>query len=136
MRLPRRSGPRPTRPSGERFTALARAGLLDVSDARLAADHFIALTFGVARSRLGSANAGEGVRIRPLMRAFKVYVHPDAGRIQLTYQALGIHDDLIGAHAAVPRHGPVDRVATGVVALTPRGRIRPGARRRSANAAT
>lgn len=52
---------------GERFAALARAGLLDVSDARLAADHFIALTFGVALSRLGSANAAEDARVRPLI---------------------------------------------------------------------
>jgi TetR/AcrR family transcriptional repressor of mexJK operon len=59
------SGPRPTRPA--RFAALARAGLLDVSDARLAADHFIALTFGVAISRLGSANAAGDARVRPLI---------------------------------------------------------------------
>jgi TetR/AcrR family transcriptional repressor of mexJK operon len=52
---------------GERFAALARAGLLDVSDARLAADHFIALTFGVALSRLGSANAAGDARVRPLI---------------------------------------------------------------------
>jgi TetR/AcrR family transcriptional repressor of mexJK operon len=52
---------------GERFAALARAGLLDVSDARLAADHFIALTFGVAISRLGSANAAGDPRVRPFI---------------------------------------------------------------------
>lgn len=51
----------------ERFTTLARAGLLDVPDARLAADHFIALTFGVALNRLGSANAAADTRVRPLI---------------------------------------------------------------------
>jgi TetR/AcrR family transcriptional repressor of mexJK operon len=52
---------------GERFAALAQAGLLHVPDARLAADHFIALTFGVALNRLGSANAAEDTRVRPLV---------------------------------------------------------------------
>ena len=52
---------------GERFAALASAGLLDVPDARLAADHFIALTFGVAINRFGSANAAEDERVRPLI---------------------------------------------------------------------
>ncbi|MEV4801396.1 TetR/AcrR family transcriptional regulator [Nonomuraea sp. NPDC049421] len=52
---------------GERLAALGRAGLLSVPDARLAADHFIALTFGVALSRLGSANAAEDTRVRPLI---------------------------------------------------------------------
>lgn len=52
---------------GERFAALARAGLLDVPNARLAADHFIALTFGVAMNRVGSANAAEDTRVRPLI---------------------------------------------------------------------
>ncbi|SDE20617.1 TetR/AcrR family transcriptional regulator [Glycomyces harbinensis] len=54
---------------GERFAALAEAGLLDVPDARLAADHFIALTFGVTLSRLGSANAAKDDRVRPLIVA-------------------------------------------------------------------
>jgi hypothetical protein len=94
--------------------------LLDVSDARLAADHFIALTFGVAHSRLGSANAGRGVRIRPLMRAFKVYVHPDAGRIELTCQAFGVHDELIGAHTA-------RALVTALWTVSPRARL-PGLR--------
>ncbi|MEV4562870.1 TetR/AcrR family transcriptional regulator [Nonomuraea sp. NPDC049419] len=52
---------------GERLAALGRAGLLSVPDARLAADHLIALTFGVALSRLGSANAAEDTRVRPLI---------------------------------------------------------------------
>ncbi|MGN9787706.1 TetR/AcrR family transcriptional regulator [Nonomuraea sp. ZG12] len=52
---------------GERLAVLARAGLLDAPDARLAADHFIALTFGVALNRLGSANAAEDPRVRPLI---------------------------------------------------------------------
>jgi TetR/AcrR family transcriptional repressor of mexJK operon len=52
---------------GERFAVLADAGLLDVPDARLAADHFIALTFGVTLSRLGSANAAKDSRVRPLI---------------------------------------------------------------------
>ncbi|MFG1698514.1 TetR/AcrR family transcriptional regulator [Nonomuraea sp. NPDC049309] len=51
----------------ERLAELGRAGLLDVPDPRLAADHFIALTFGVAISRLGSANAAEDTRVRPLI---------------------------------------------------------------------
>lgn len=51
----------------ERFAAFATAGLLDVPDARLAADQFIALTFGVALNRLGSANAVEDSRVRPLI---------------------------------------------------------------------
>ncbi|OEU91673.1 TetR family transcriptional regulator [Streptomyces abyssalis] len=51
----------------ERLSALAAAGLLDVPDARLAADQFIALTFGVALDRLGWANAAEDGRVRPLV---------------------------------------------------------------------
>ncbi|MGC5039146.1 MULTISPECIES: TetR/AcrR family transcriptional regulator [unclassified Streptomyces] len=51
----------------ERFAAFAAAGLLDVPDPRLAADQFIALTFGVALDRLGSANAAEDARVRPLV---------------------------------------------------------------------
>ncbi|MFJ4584913.1 TetR/AcrR family transcriptional regulator [Streptomyces echinatus] len=51
----------------ERFAAFASAGLLDVPDPRLAADQFIALTFGVALDRLGSANAAEDARVRPLV---------------------------------------------------------------------
>lgn len=51
----------------ERFAALAAAGLLEVPDPRLAADQFIALTFGVALDRLGSANATEDARVRPLV---------------------------------------------------------------------
>ncbi|MFJ6657148.1 TetR/AcrR family transcriptional regulator [Streptomyces sp. NPDC091377] len=53
----------------ERFAALGAAGLLDVPDARLAADQFIALTFGVALDRLGSANATQDTRVRPLVVA-------------------------------------------------------------------
>ncbi|MEU6954219.1 TetR/AcrR family transcriptional regulator [Streptomyces sp. NPDC045714] len=51
----------------ERFAAFAEAGLLDVPDARLAADQFLALTFGVALDRLGSANAAQDPRVRPLV---------------------------------------------------------------------
>ncbi|MFG3257256.1 TetR/AcrR family transcriptional regulator [Streptomyces sp. NPDC048172] len=51
----------------ERFAALAAAGLLRVPDPRLAADQFVALTFGVALDRLGSANAAEDDRVRPLV---------------------------------------------------------------------
>lgn len=57
----------PEEAMGERFAALAGAGLLDIPDARLAADHFIALTFGVTINRLGSANAAEDTRVRPLI---------------------------------------------------------------------
>ncbi|NGN64747.1 TetR family transcriptional regulator [Streptomyces sp. A7024] len=53
----------------ERFAAFAAAGLLEVPDPRLAADQFIALTFGVALDRLGSANAAEDARVRPLIVA-------------------------------------------------------------------
>lgn len=52
---------------GERFAVLAEAGLLDVPDPRLAADHFIALTFGVTLSRLGSASAAKDSRVQPLI---------------------------------------------------------------------
>ncbi|MEU6734842.1 TetR/AcrR family transcriptional regulator [Streptomyces physcomitrii] len=51
----------------ERFAALAEAGLLHVPDPRLAADQFIALAFGVPLDRLGSANAVEDPRVRPLV---------------------------------------------------------------------
>ncbi|MFK0133403.1 TetR/AcrR family transcriptional regulator [Streptomyces rubiginosohelvolus] len=51
----------------ERFAAFADAGLLDVPDPRLAADQFLALTFGVALDRLGSANAVRDTRVRPLV---------------------------------------------------------------------
>ncbi|OEV09685.1 TetR/AcrR family transcriptional regulator [Streptomyces nanshensis] len=51
----------------EQFAAFGEAGLLDVPDSRLAADQFIALTFGVALDRLGSANAVEDARVRPLV---------------------------------------------------------------------
>jgi TetR/AcrR family transcriptional repressor of mexJK operon len=57
----------PEEAMGERFAALAKAGLLEVPDPRLAADHFIALTFGVTLSRLGSANAEKDSRVRPLI---------------------------------------------------------------------
>ncbi|MEU6122777.1 TetR/AcrR family transcriptional regulator [Streptomyces sp. NPDC047123] len=51
----------------ERLAALAAAGLLVVPDPRLAADQFIALVFGVALDRLGSANAAEDPRVRHLV---------------------------------------------------------------------
>ncbi|MGW2132139.1 TetR/AcrR family transcriptional regulator, partial [Streptomyces coelicoflavus] len=51
----------------ERLAAFADAGLLFVPDARLAADQFTALTFSVALNRLGSANAAEDPRVRPLV---------------------------------------------------------------------
>ncbi|MEW2448481.1 TetR/AcrR family transcriptional regulator [Streptomyces parvulus] len=51
----------------ERFAAFAEAGLLDIPDARLAADQFIALTFNVPLNRYGSANAAEDSRVRPLL---------------------------------------------------------------------
>ncbi|NEB02157.1 TetR/AcrR family transcriptional regulator [Streptomyces sp. SID13726] len=51
----------------ERLAAFAEAGLLTVPDPRLAADQFIALTFGVALNRHGSANATEDPRIQPLL---------------------------------------------------------------------
>ncbi|WP_422770397.1 TetR/AcrR family transcriptional regulator [Plantactinospora sp. WMMC1484] len=51
----------------ERLGTLARAGLLDLADPRLAADQFIALTFGVALNRLRSANAAEDPRVGPII---------------------------------------------------------------------
>ncbi|MER6700252.1 TetR/AcrR family transcriptional regulator [Streptomyces fimicarius] len=51
----------------DRFAAFAEAGLLDAPDPRLAADQFLALTFGVALDRLGSANAAQDARVRPLV---------------------------------------------------------------------
>jgi TetR/AcrR family transcriptional repressor of mexJK operon len=51
----------------EHLAAFAGAGLLDVPDPRLAADQFLALTFGVTLDRLGSANAAEDDRVRPLV---------------------------------------------------------------------
>ncbi|MEU2915093.1 hypothetical protein ACWCQ0_26085 [Streptomyces massasporeus] len=39
----------------------------DVPGARLAADQFIALPFGVALSRYGSAHAAEDTLVRPLL---------------------------------------------------------------------
>ncbi|MET9851032.1 TetR/AcrR family transcriptional regulator [Streptomyces ossamyceticus] len=51
----------------ERFAAFGTTGLLDVPDPRLAAAQFIALTFGVALDRLGSANAAQDDRVRPLL---------------------------------------------------------------------
>ncbi|MEU3601404.1 TetR/AcrR family transcriptional regulator [Streptomyces sp. NPDC006798] len=51
----------------ERFAAFGAAGLLEVPDPRLAADQFIALTFGTALHRYGSANAAEDARVRPLV---------------------------------------------------------------------
>lgn len=51
----------------ERFAAFAAAGRLDVPDPRLAADQFIALVFGVALNRYGSANATEDPRVQPLI---------------------------------------------------------------------
>lgn len=54
---------------GEYFAALARKGLLEITDARLAADHFLALTFGVALSRLGSTNTADDARVEPLIAA-------------------------------------------------------------------
>lgn len=59
--------PLPEEALGERFAALATAGLLDIGDPRLAADHFIALTFAVTIRRLGSARAAEDPRVRPLI---------------------------------------------------------------------
>ncbi len=67
---------------GERFAALADAALLEIPDPRLAADHFIALTFQVAIGRLGSANAAEDSRVPPLIvegvRAFLRAYRPAA----------------------------------------------------------
>ncbi|MFI1929080.1 TetR/AcrR family transcriptional regulator [Streptomyces sp. NPDC020330] len=68
----------------ERFAAFAEAGLLDAPDPRLAADQFLALTFGVALDRLGSANAAQDARVRPLViegvRTFLRAYRGDQGR--------------------------------------------------------
>ena len=50
----------------DRLAALGRAGLLDVPDARLATEHLIALTFGVAYNRLRTTDTAEDPRVEPL----------------------------------------------------------------------
>ncbi|GAA1486615.1 TetR/AcrR family transcriptional regulator [Brachybacterium fresconis] len=52
---------------GEQLASLADVGLLEISDPRLAADHFIGLTFAATINRLGIANATEDDRFRPLV---------------------------------------------------------------------
>lgn len=51
----------------ERLAALGRAGLLEVPDARLAAEHLIALTFSVAHNRLRTTSTAEDPRVGPLI---------------------------------------------------------------------
>lgn len=51
----------------ERFAALAEAGMLEVRDPRLAADHYIGLTFSATLNRLGTANAAEDDRVEHLV---------------------------------------------------------------------
>ncbi|MEU9318250.1 TetR/AcrR family transcriptional regulator [Streptomyces sp. NPDC048295] len=51
----------------ERFAAFDEAGMLHAPDPHLAAAQFIALAFGVALDRLGSANAAEDARVQPLV---------------------------------------------------------------------
>ncbi|MEV6135652.1 TetR/AcrR family transcriptional regulator C-terminal domain-containing protein [Nocardia sp. NPDC051990] len=41
--------------------------MLDIPDPRLAADQFLALTFGVALNRFGSANAAQDPRVQPVI---------------------------------------------------------------------
>ena len=59
-----------------RFAELGRAGLLDVPDPRLAADHFVALTFGLAQSRGLTAPDGPAAErllvegVRAFLRAY------------------------------------------------------------------
>ncbi|WP_437579320.1 TetR/AcrR family transcriptional regulator [Sorangium sp. So ce887] len=69
----------------ERFAEFARAGLLDAPNPRLAADHFIALTFLLAANAFGPAIATDDARMRELLvegvRAFlRAYApgHPAA----------------------------------------------------------
>lgn len=52
---------------GERFAALDHAGMLEVPDPRLAADHYIGLTFSATRNRLGTTNAAEDDRVEDLV---------------------------------------------------------------------
>lgn len=58
----------------ERFAEFARAGQLEAPNARLAADHFVALTFLLALNTLGSALATDEARVRVIfvegVRAF------------------------------------------------------------------
>lgn len=68
----------PEQAMGERLAALGRAGHLAVDDPHLAADHLVALTFGVAGNRHGAEAVSDPERIRPLIvagvRAFlKIY---------------------------------------------------------------
>jgi TetR/AcrR family transcriptional repressor of mexJK operon len=54
---------------GQRLAVLAEAGLLEVQDPRLAADHFIALTFGVVGNRLGMTGVAVDRGAKPLLVA-------------------------------------------------------------------
>jgi TetR/AcrR family transcriptional regulator, mexJK operon transcriptional repressor len=49
------------------LAVLAEAGLLTAPDPRLAADHLLALTFGVVLNRLGALPASGDARVRPLV---------------------------------------------------------------------
>lgn len=51
----------------ERLAEFARAGLLEVPNARLAADHFIALTLLLVVNTLGSAIAKDDARVRVIV---------------------------------------------------------------------
>ncbi len=51
------------------LAVLGEAGLLTAPDPRLAADHLIALTFGVALNRLGTTLVAGDDRIGPLVLA-------------------------------------------------------------------
>lgn len=52
---------------GECFAALADAGMLEVPDPRLAADHYIGLTFSATLNRLGTAKVAEDDRVEDLV---------------------------------------------------------------------
>ncbi|GLY94599.1 TetR/AcrR family transcriptional regulator [Actinoplanes sp. NBRC 103695] len=52
---------------GEQLAALTQAGLLATPDPRLAADHLIALTFGVVLNRQGAMPVAGDDRVRPLV---------------------------------------------------------------------
>lgn len=58
----------------ERLAEFARAGLIDAPNPRLAADHFVALTFLLALNKLGSAIATDDAHVRVIfvegVRAF------------------------------------------------------------------
>ena len=66
----------------ERLAAFARAGLLDVPDPLLAADHFVALTFMLAQNKLGPAPTPGRVSDQVLVAGVRAFLRAYAAREQ------------------------------------------------------